>query len=79
MLDLGYFRRPPFVGSNFVAFATYFGTFSIFFFTALYLQVVGDGRPYQHRSRLPAHGRRHDPGLGADRSAGWPAPDPGCP
>ncbi len=40
MLDLTMFRRPPFAGSNFVAFAAYFGTFSIFFFTALYLQVV---------------------------------------
>lgn len=40
MLDLRMFRRAPFVGSNFVAFAAYFGTFSIFFFTALYLQVV---------------------------------------
>src|SRR6202044_1608782 len=47
MLDLRYFRRPPFVGSNFVAFVAYFGTFSIFFFTALYLQVVADASAYQ--------------------------------
>ncbi|MGH3266365.1 MAG: MFS transporter, partial [Trebonia sp.] len=40
MLDVGLFRLPPFFGSNFVAFATFFGTFSIFFFTALYVQVV---------------------------------------
>jgi EmrB/QacA subfamily drug resistance transporter len=40
MLDLSLFRRGPMVASNFVAFAAYFGTFSIFFFTALYLQVV---------------------------------------
>jgi EmrB/QacA subfamily drug resistance transporter len=47
MLDLRYFRRPPFVGSNFVAFVAYFGTFSIFFFTALYLQVVVSASAYQ--------------------------------
>ncbi len=47
MLDLSLFRRPPFTGSNFVAFAAYFGTFSIFFFTALYLQVVAGASAYQ--------------------------------
>ena len=47
MLDLSMFRRPPFAGSNFVAFAAYFGTFSIFFFTALYLQVVANASAYQ--------------------------------
>ena len=47
MLDLGLFRRPPFTGSNFVAFVAYFGTFSIFFFTALYLQVVVNVSAYQ--------------------------------
>ncbi len=46
MLDLSYFRRAPFAGSNFVAFTTYFATFSIFFFVALYLQVVGSNSPY---------------------------------
>ncbi|MGH8988079.1 MAG: MFS transporter [Acidimicrobiales bacterium] len=40
MIDLELFRIAPFLGSNFVAFVTYFGTFSIFFFTALYVQVV---------------------------------------
>jgi predicted MFS family arabinose efflux permease len=40
MLDLRYFRRPLYSASLAVAFATYFGTFSIFFFTALYLQEV---------------------------------------
>lgn len=40
MIDLDMFKRPPFVGSNFVAFAIFFGTFSIFFFTALYVQLV---------------------------------------
>ncbi len=47
MLDLTLFRRPPFAGSNFVAFVAYFGTFSIFFFTALYLQVVVGASAYQ--------------------------------
>ena len=47
MLDLSMFRRPPFAGSNFVAFVAYFGTFSIFFFTALYLQVVANESAYQ--------------------------------
>ena len=40
ILEIGYFRRMPFSGSLFVAFATYFGVFSIFFLTALYLQIV---------------------------------------
>jgi EmrB/QacA subfamily drug resistance transporter len=47
MLDLTMFRRPPFAGSTFVAFVAYFGTFSIFFFTALYLQVVVNVSAYQ--------------------------------
>ncbi|MCL4368475.1 MAG: MFS transporter [Actinobacteria bacterium] len=40
MLDVRYFRKPAFSGSLAVAFAAYFGVFSIFFLTALYLQVV---------------------------------------
>jgi EmrB/QacA subfamily drug resistance transporter len=40
MLDLRYFRQPFFSGALLVTFAAYFGIFSIFFFTALYLQVV---------------------------------------
>ena len=47
MLDLTLFRRSPFAGSMFVAFVAYFGTFSIFFFTALYLQVVANASAYQ--------------------------------
>jgi EmrB/QacA subfamily drug resistance transporter len=47
MLELSMFRRAPFSGSTFVAFAAYFGTFSIFFFTALYLQVVVGASAYQ--------------------------------
>jgi EmrB/QacA subfamily drug resistance transporter len=40
MLKVDYFRKPAFSGSLAVAFATYFGVFSIFFLTALYLQIV---------------------------------------
>jgi EmrB/QacA subfamily drug resistance transporter len=47
MLDVSLFRRPSFAGSNFLAFAAYFGTFSIFFFTALYLQVVANASAFQ--------------------------------
>ncbi len=40
MLDVAYLRKPAFSGSMAVAFAAYFGIFSIFFLSALYLQVV---------------------------------------
>ncbi|HVV76992.1 MAG TPA: MFS transporter [Mycobacteriales bacterium] len=40
MLDLRYFRRRRFRAALAVAFAAYFGTFSIFFFSALYLEEV---------------------------------------
>ena len=46
ILDPSMFRKPAFTGSIFVAFAAYFGTFSIFFFTALYLQVVVNASAY---------------------------------
>ena len=46
MLDMTFFRRLPFAGSTFVAFTSYFGIFSIFFFVALYLEVVGSTAPY---------------------------------
>ncbi|MHB1988750.1 MAG: MFS transporter [Acidimicrobiales bacterium] len=41
ILDVSFFRFPAFAGSTFIAFATYFGVFSIFFFVSLYLEVVG--------------------------------------
>ena len=47
ILNVHYFLRPAFSGSTFVAFATYFGVFSIFFFVALYLEVVGSQSGYQ--------------------------------
>ncbi len=40
IFDHAFLFRAPFTGSLTVAFAAYFGIFSIFFFTALYLQVV---------------------------------------
>jgi EmrB/QacA subfamily drug resistance transporter len=42
LLDLRFLRVPQFTTPNIVAFCTYFSTFAIFFFTALYLvEVVG--------------------------------------
>lgn len=40
LLDLRFFRLPQFTVPNIVAFCTYFATFAIFFFTALYLVEV---------------------------------------
>jgi EmrB/QacA subfamily drug resistance transporter len=40
VLRLEYFRAPTYSAANAVAFATSFGLFAVFFFTALYLQVV---------------------------------------
>src|SRR5579863_7941534 len=40
MLEMGFFRRKSFTGASFIAFASYFSIFSIFFFVALYLEVV---------------------------------------
>jgi len=43
LLDLRFLRLAGFTTANVAAFCTYFGTFAIFFFTALYLEeVVGD-------------------------------------
>jgi MFS family permease len=47
VLDLGYFRLPPFSGALTVAFVAFFGIFSIFFFTALYLAAVIGYSPYR--------------------------------
>ena len=40
VFDFRFLRREAFTGSLLIVFATYFGLFAIFFFTALYLQVV---------------------------------------
>ena len=43
LLDLKFLRVPQFLTANVLAFAAYFATFAVFFFTALYLEeVVGD-------------------------------------
>ena len=46
VLNVRFFRRPPFTAATIVAFTTYFGIFSIFFFVALYLEVVGSTSPF---------------------------------
>lgn len=46
MLNIRFFRRRPFAGSTFVAYASYFSVFSIFFFVALYLEVVASVAPF---------------------------------
>jgi EmrB/QacA subfamily drug resistance transporter len=47
MVNLSFFRNRAFAGSTFVAFASYFSIFSIFFFVALYLEVVASSGAYQ--------------------------------
>jgi EmrB/QacA subfamily drug resistance transporter len=47
VLDVRFFRLSAFAGSNVVAFCSYFGVFAVFFFVALYLQVVGSNSPYR--------------------------------
>jgi MFS family permease len=46
MVNLSFFRRRPFAGSTFIAFASYFSIFSIFFFVALYLEIVASVSAY---------------------------------
>jgi MFS family permease len=46
VLNIRFFRRRPFAGSTIVAFTSYFGIFSIFYFVALYLEVVGNTSPF---------------------------------
>jgi hypothetical protein len=47
LLDLGYLRVPEFTTPNVVAYCTYFATFAIFFFTALYLGVIAGYSAYR--------------------------------
>jgi len=46
MLDLAFFRRRQFSGATVIAFTSYFSIFSIFFFVALYLEVVASVSAY---------------------------------
>ncbi len=45
VLNVRFFKRPAFAGANIIACTVYFGTFAIFFFVALYVQVVGSSSP----------------------------------
>jgi EmrB/QacA subfamily drug resistance transporter len=47
LLDLRFLRIPQFATANVVAFCSYFATFAIFFFTALYLQEVAGYSGYR--------------------------------
>ncbi len=47
LLDLSYLRVPRFTIPNVVAYCTYFATFAIFFFTALYLGVIAGYSGYR--------------------------------
>jgi EmrB/QacA subfamily drug resistance transporter len=47
LLDLRFLRMPQFTTPNIVAFCTYFATFAIFFFTALYLVEVVNASGYR--------------------------------
>ena len=46
MLDVRFFRLSAFSASTFIAFASYFGVFSIFFLVSLYLEIVGSQSGY---------------------------------
>lgn len=54
VLDVRFFRVPTFTGATFAAFATYFGVFAIFFFTALYLQVIAGFSGYRTAAQFGA-------------------------
>jgi EmrB/QacA subfamily drug resistance transporter len=47
LLDLRYLRVPAFTTGNVAAFCTYFATFAIFFFTALYLVEIAGASGYR--------------------------------
>src|ERR1700691_972681 len=46
MLNVRWVRNRAFAGSAVIAFTSYFAIFSIFFFVALYLEVIGSVSPY---------------------------------
>ncbi len=47
VLPIKFFKLPAFSGANLVAFATNFGVFAVFFFTALYLEIIAGFSGYQ--------------------------------
>ena len=72
MLEMGFFRRRSFTGSASSPSPSYFSIFSIFFFVALYLEVVVVGQRLRLGARLPAAARRHRRGVALHRSLGRP-------
>ncbi len=46
MLNVRWIRNRAFAGSTLIAFTSYFAVFSIFFFVALYLEVIGSASAY---------------------------------
>ena len=65
LLDLRFLRVPQFTTANIVAFCTYFATFAIFFFTALYLVEVVNASGLPAGARVPADDRPDDRLVGA--------------
>ena len=59
---LSYLRVPRSTTPNVVAYCTYFATFAIFFFTALYLGVIAGDLRLPHRGLVPADDRDDDLG-----------------
>jgi EmrB/QacA subfamily drug resistance transporter len=47
MVQVSLFARKAFAGANFIAMASYFSVLSIFFFVALYLEIVASAGAYQ--------------------------------
>lgn len=47
VLELSFFRKPSYTAAIVVAFMAFFGIFAIFFFVALYLQVIADQSAYR--------------------------------
>ena len=69
VLNVRYFKKPAFATSTVIAFTAYFGTFSIFFMVALYLQVVVSVSPGPG-PRLRPPGRGHGGGVDLHRALG---------
>ena len=81
VLRLEFFRKRTFSGATAVAFATSFGLFGVFFFTALYLQVVANYSGWRIARAVPRRCRSRwsspasSPGAGrprAGRAGRWP-------
>ncbi|HEV2427912.1 MAG TPA: MFS transporter [Acidimicrobiales bacterium] len=72
MLLIEFFKRPAFAGSNFVALTSYFSILSIFFFVALYLEIVASAGAYQlAQDFLPLLGGMVIASIVSGRWVGW--------